>query len=272
VRWIAAASSGYDARVLAVDPGVPVVARGTRRWVTIAASIAVHGAALSLAIAFAPAKDAPAPPELELIPIAIVTPPPPVLPPPSGAGRIVADRPTGDAGTRGRRGHGREPPQRAQARVAPPIQAVPAPFSELSVHYDAPASQDRASSGGTSETGLGLGVAGAGTGEIGVGGLDVPPAPASAHSLARPPKSKFPYDHWSFLAPPQFIGSKVLLELTIDPRGNVRKCRVVHSVDPSIDQRTVAAASSFEFHPQLDDDGQPMWGRIRWEFEITSQT
>jgi len=253
---------------MAVDPGVPVVARGARRWVTIAASIAIHGAAVGLAVGFAPARDAAPPPQVEPIPIAILTPPPSTKPPPSGAGPIVADQPSGDAGTRGRRAHSHEPPKRAQARVPP----VPNAFSELSVHYDAPQAPRPGSAGGTSETGLGLGVAGAGAGEIGVGGLKVPPAPSSGRSLARPPRSKFRYDHWSFLAPPQFVGSKILLELTIDPHGNVRTCRVIRSVDPAIDERAVTAASTFEFHPQLDDDGQPTWGRIRWEFEITSQT
>lgn len=244
-----------------------MVVRAARRWATRAISLGLHAGAIVLAVEVIPHRPPPKPqPIVELIPIAIAMPPEPVTPPPSGAGALIPDKPAGDAGTRGRRGH--DAPKRAQARIQPVADA----FQGLSVHYDAPAGPHPGTAEGQVEGGLGLGVAGAGAGEIGVGGLNVPPAPSSGRSLARRPKSKFPYDHMAFIAPPQFIGSHILLELTIDPHGNVRKVRVIRSVDPNVDQRAATAASNFEFHPALDDDGQAIWSQLRWTFEITSQS
>jgi hypothetical protein len=166
------------------------------------------------------------------------------------------------AGAHGRRG--REAPQRSQIRA--PAQTKP--FADLAVHYDAPRGPDPGHGDGDTGTGLGASLAGSGTGAFGAGGLDVPPAPGSGSSLARPPRPKLDYQQWGFRAPPQFAGAIVKVELTLDARGSVRAVRLRKGVDPSIDQRAIETAWRFAFYPALDEDGAPTPSRYGWEFVI----
>src|SRR5205823_6559045 len=123
---------------------------------------------------------------------------------------------------------------------------------------------------GTTGAGIGAGLlgegagSGDGAGQFGLGNLAVPPAP----SLARPPRPKSDYRNGDFRAGRQFAGAVVRLELSIDPRGSVRNVRLLQGVDDAIDQHAIELAKRFEFHPALDDAGQPTWGRHRWEFVL----
>jgi TonB family protein len=53
------------------------------------------------------------------------------------------------------------------------------------------------------------------------------------------------------------VGSKVVLNLWVDARGNVQTVRVVKSVYPDLDAHVVAAARQFHFHPAKLDN-QPV--------------
>ncbi|HSJ99789.1 MAG TPA: hypothetical protein VK932_01055, partial [Kofleriaceae bacterium] len=114
---------------------------------------------------------------------------------------------------------------------------------------------------------LGLGL-GAGPGLGGGGELRVPEAPPSR---ARPARQKHDYSRWPFRAPPEYAGAKVVLELAGDARGAVTGVRVVQRVAPRIDERAIAFARRFEFHPALDSAGAPIASAFRWEFVIEGE-
>ena len=133
------------------------------------------------------------------------------------------------------------------------------------MHYDT--SQTAHEHGNGAAAGGIAGLKGARSGDVGIGGLDVPPADSLGEGRARPPRPKLPYDHWEYLAPEQYTGMTVLVELTIDPQGRVDDVRVLKGLDPiEIDRRAIAYARSFEFYPKLDAEGQPQWSRYHWEF------
>ena len=176
----------------------------------------------------------------------------------------MAPVPRESAGARGRRG--REGAQRSQTRAA----SAPRAFAELAVHYDAPSDEAPGRDAERTGTSVGQALAGDGSARFGTGGLAVPPAPRVGRSLARAPKPRGDYRSWEFTAPPQFAGSIVKVELTIDPQGVVREVRIRRSVEADIDQRAIATAKRFAFEPARNDDGEPAWSKFRWEFVIES--
>jgi TonB family protein len=218
-----------------------------------ALSLAIHGGLIGFAILLA-SRVATKPARPATIPIEVVA-----APAPAGAGALVPSVPSGNAGTLGRRSP--EAPKRSQTRAP----AAADPRADLVMRYDKP--QAAHDSGNGAVPGGIAGLTGARSGDAGIGGLDVPPADSLGEGRARPPRPKLPYDHWEYLAPEQFTGMTVLVELTIDPQGRVDDVRVLKGLDPiEVDRRAVAYARSFEFYPKLDDDGQPQWSRYHWEF------
>jgi hypothetical protein len=191
---------------------------------------------------------APAPHTVELTPIQVVqvVEPPPERPAPPPVQPVAAPSP----GTLGRRGS--TAPRSATRAPADP-------YSDLVVHYDAPASEQPGSQAGA--TGLGIG---AGPTGDGIGDIQLPSAP----TRARPPRPTRDYSRWSFRAAGVFRGAIVRLELAIDAGGAVRGVRIVKGVDDHIDREATTMASRFEFHPALDDDGRPVASRHAWEFVI----
>lgn len=220
-----------------------------------ALSLALHGGLVVLALTLA-SRVTTKPVPRATVPIEIVAAPAPA---PAGAGKLVPAIPSGNAGTLGRRSP--EAPKRSQTRAPAAVD----PRADLVMHYDnSQAAHDR---GNGSATGGIAALNGARSGDVGIGGLDVPPADSLGEGRARPPRPKLPYDHWEYLAPEQYTGMTVLVELTIDPQGRVDDVRVLKGLDPiEIDRRAIAYARSFEFYPKLDDDGQPQWSRYHWEF------
>jgi TonB family protein len=218
-----------------------------------ALSLALHSGLVVLAITLA-SRVTTRPVRHPPIPIEIVA-----APAPGGAGKLVPSVPSGNAGTLGRRSP--EAPKRSQTRAP----ATADPRADLIMHYDTPkTAHDR---GNGSTTGGIAALKGARSGDVGIGGLDVPPSDSLGEARARPPRPKRPYDHWEYLAPEQYTGMTVLVELTIDPQGRVDDVRVLKGLDPiEIDRRAIAYARTFEFYPKLDDDGQPQWSRYHWEF------
>jgi hypothetical protein len=213
-----------------------------------AASIVAHGVVLVLVVMVI-VPDAPARHSVELTPIQVVqlvepTPPPPAAPPllqPIGAP---------SPGTLGRRSN--SAPRSATRAPADP-------YSDLIVHYDAPASEAPGNRAGA--TGLGIG---AGPTGDGIGDIQLPATP----TRARPARPKHDYSRWGFRAAPVFRGAIVRLELAIDATGAVRGVRIVKGVDDHIDREATTMASRFEFHPALDDDGRSVASRHGWEFVI----
>jgi TonB family protein len=231
-------------------------------------SLGLHGVLAVLAVAFLGARVVPEPRRTELTSIEIVDPPP-VPAAPRGQGPKLAG-PSGSQGMLGRRGH--DAP-RAQVRAA----AIPDPLAEVTVSYEAPTSLEPGNPAGTTGTtsgagllgdGLGAGIRGSGDG---VGNLRIPPPPPPTKSLARPPRAKHPYRTWEHYSAARFGDSTILLELTIDPTGTVRRVRVIHGVDEEVDKRAIATVRHFEFYPALSPTGDPTWGLHRWEFELVSR-
>jgi TonB family protein len=223
------------------------------------ASASMHGVAL-LAVVLTVREPVISGPEVELTPIEVVEAPP--APAPALAGSPAPSSPTASAGKLGRRG--RDAPQRSMSRAP----ATTDPFADVVVSYDAPTGPARERSTGDTGSGRGRGLVGDGAsdGTGGVFGLgSVPPAPTSQ---ARPPRAKEDYRRWNFRADRRFAGATVQVELRIDPAGRVRDVRVLRGVDESIDKHAAGLARRFEFHPALDDAGDPTWGLHHWEFVL----
>ncbi len=243
----------------------------------MAASLAIHGALLALAFTLLPGgAEAPRPaPQLTVVDVEL--PPRPEEPPQllaaitpgTGGGTPAPARSTVPAGLRGRRGHATSP------HAPPPAND---PFAELAISYDtgdraAPrpgpgAGDDGEGPGaGARGTGRGLGIP-APLGDGGAGGLRVPAAPPSR---ARGPRPKHEYARWAFRAPAELADSKILLQLAIDAHGRISDVRVLKGTGSRIDDRVVAHARSYEFHPALDHTGEPTAGVYRWEFVLEAQ-
>jgi hypothetical protein len=256
--------------------------RARRRAVVILASLAIHGALLVLALAIPSSTVAEEPPPSATVSVIDIDVPSPrePLPPqrqllaavsrPGTPGTAVRAHDTQAAGLRGRRGRS----------ATPLVTAPPAadPFSELSIKYDGVDLHDPRPGGGTADEGIGPGAGQLGPGRglgldgplgLGTGGsLRVPPVPPSQ---ARPPRPKYPYHRWPFRAPSELGGSKLLLELSIDARGEVTAVRLLHGVDRRVDGRAIETARRFEFYPALDDAGRPTAGLHRWEFVLEGE-
>ena len=95
------------------------------------------------------------------------------------------------------------------------------------------------------------------------------PQPA-APSLARSPRPKRDYRKLRIPGASKFAGETVKLELTIDAHGKVRRVQLLQGVDRELDRKSVALAGTFEYHPALDDDGVPIQGTSRWDFQIVN--
>lgn len=64
----------------------------------------------------------------------------------------------------------------------------------------------------------------------------------------------------------------VLVELSINPGGNVSQVRVLESVEPAIDNHAMDLARRFAFYPALDPAAHPTPGLHRWEFVIVADS
>ena len=237
-------------------------------------SLGVHGGLLLLIFVFADGGGAPEPHRVDLTAIEVVDPPPPPPPAPLPPAPMPVIRPAGaKSGALGRCGHEEAP--RSEVRAP----AVVDPFAELAVSYDRPSGPDPGNEAATMGSTLGAGIDGDGTGlgygdrgaGYGVGDLAVPPAPPPLHSLARGPREKQAIHSWTYRGPEKFVGSEVLLELSIDPTGRVRNVRIVHGLEKFIDRRVSEIARHFDFYPALDAYGQPAWGLYRWVFQIDNE-
>ncbi|MCB9671791.1 MAG: TonB-dependent receptor [Alphaproteobacteria bacterium] len=57
----------------------------------------------------------------------------------------------------------------------------------------------------------------------------------------------------------------VVLRLTVDDTGAVRRAEVEEGVDPAFDRAALDAARATRFRPALDEDGEPAWAEILYE-------
>jgi protein TonB len=228
-------------------------------------SLVLHGAALWLVVTTVDVRRPVEPPRTTLTPIEIVAPEPPP-PPPKAASRAPAGA---ASGTRGRYGHdgaprSQVPPQRLDLH------------RDLAVSYDVPSGPDPGNVAGTTGSTWGAGLSGNGIGAgrglggsgDGVGALPIPPAPPPLPSLARPPRVTSATYEWNITNDRSYLGSYILLELTIDRDGKVRDVRVVKGVERLITERAIDLARTFTFEPALDSFGHPTTGLHRWVFGL----
>jgi len=240
-----------------------------RSKVAVAVSLALHGGVVLLLLMIAGSREAPRPPVIELTEIQVVPPPPPPPPPPgpSRSGTRAGAGKSAKAGALGRRGHDALP--RSLTRAP----AVADPFADLTVSHETPTLPDPGNPAGTTGQGVGTGLFGTGTGAgagygslgDGPGTLQVPPPPPS---LARPPRPKSDYSDWNIPGSHEFVNKILVVELTIDPHGDVRDVRVLQGVTNWLDSYASAVARGYKFHPALSDKGEPTPGHLPWTFVI----
>lgn len=225
---------------------------------TTAVSLALHGVIVAVVIAFV-GRHPPAPPPLPvgLTDVQVVDKAPSAAPaaptPPTPPLSHKAGPRTG-AGVHGRR----EAVQRAEP-VAPRTMQT---LADVQIHDEDKtqfADHDRAK---LAEVTSGIGLSG-----IGVAGVDIPDATGGG-SLARGPKPKRDYTNLRVGGASKFAGQKIRLRLSIDVHGKVQSVKILQGVDPDIDRKTIALVRKFEYEPAHGDDGTPIAGTQRWEFEV----
>jgi hypothetical protein len=236
-----------------------------------AVSIAFHGGLLSLVIVVAGKHVAPSPPPA-LIPVEIVVPaappplPQPAPPPPHAApARRPAASATANAGAHARR----EPIQRSPSSEPASVKAL----ADLKISYNDPTNFADARTGTKADLASGAGRAGIGAGvdprlASGLTNLEIP-QPAGP-SLARPPRPKRDYRDLRILGASKFAGQTIKIQLSIDVHGRVRTVQLLHGVERDLDRKTIALVHDFEYNPALDDDGTPIPGTSRWDFQIVA--
>ncbi len=232
-------------------------------------SLALHGGLVLLVFLLAGVRVVQPPRVIELTEIQVIAPPPPPPPPPgpSRSGTRAGAGNTAKMGALGRRGHDALP--RSQTRAP----AVANPFADLAVSYETPTLPDPGNPAGTTGHGVGAGLFGTGTGSgagfgvlgDGPGTLQVPPPPPS---LARPPRPKDDYSDWTIPGSHEFANQILVVELSVDPHGNVRNVRVLQGVVDWIDTYASAVARGYKFYPALSDSGEPTSGHYLWKFLI----
>jgi len=240
-----------------------------RSKIAVAVSLALHGGVVLLLLMIAGSREAPRPPVIELTEIQVVPPPPPPPPPPgpSRSGTRAGAGKSAKAGALGRRGHDALP--RSQTRAP----AVADPFADLTVSHETPTLPDPGNPAGTTGQGVGTGLFGTGTGAgagygslgDGPGNLQVPPPPPS---LARPARPKGDYSDWNIPGSHEFANKILVVELSIDPHGNVRDVRVLQGLSKWLDSYAAAVARGYKFHPALSDNGEPTSDHFLWKFRI----
>lgn len=229
-------------------------------------SLALHGGVVLLAFLIAGVRVVQPPRVIELTEIQVVAPPPPP-PGPSRSGTRAGSGNTAKMGALGRRGHDAMP--RSQTRAP----AVANPFADLAVSYETPTLPDPGSPAGTTGQGVGTGLFGTGTGAgagygslgDGPGLLQVPPPPPS---LARPPRPKNSHSASIILGSHEFANKTLLVELNIDPHGNVRDVRILEGLSNRLDTSAAKIARDYKFYPALSDNGEPTSGHYLWKFVI----
>jgi len=229
-------------------------------------SLALHGGVVLFAFLIAGVRVVQPPRVIELTEIQVVAPPPPP-PGPSRSGTRAGAGNTAKMGALGRRGHDALP--HSQTRTP----AVANPFADLAVSYETPTLPDPGSLAGTTGLGVGTSLFGTGTGSgagfgslgDGPGILQVPPPPPS---LARRPRPKNSHSASIILGSHEFANKTLLVELSIDPRGNVRDVRILEGLSDRLDTHAAAIARGYKFYPALSDNGEPTSGTYRWKFVI----
>lgn len=237
-----------------------MLSRGRRPVLAASLSIALNTGLVILAITLIGVHVVKRPPTIVLTDVEIVAPPPET---PSGPDTQPAAS-VQKAGAMAKRGRG-VPVARARTPTTDDKRA------ELAIRYEAPVEAPKATTGST-EGKDGFGVAAAGTGDgAGYGsggsglGLEVPAPPPS---LARDPRPKRDYRRWTVPGAGQFTNQRIVVLLTLDPRGRVSKVELEHGVADWLDARAMKIAGTFEFEPALDDLGAPIASQYRWTFEI----
>ena len=223
-----------------------------------ALSIALHGVVVWLVIAFAGKHPLPAPlpPPIGLTNVEVVTEAPAALPAATTPPVSHKAGPRTGAGVHG---------QRAAVQRAEPV--APAPrtvqsLADVQVHdEDKTQFVDRAPAKLADVT-SGIGLQG-----VGAAGIDLPDAQGGG-SRARGPKPKYDYTNLHITGASKFAGMTVKLRLSIDVHGKVKAVQVLQGVDPEIDHRTIAMVRRFEYEPARADDGTPIAGTQRWNFEV----
>jgi TonB family protein len=242
-----------------VESWEPLEPRSERSGVSAALSLALHGGLVWLAISLSGHAAPIAPAAVRLTEIEVVDPPAK----PEARGVVARAGTSSPSGVPGRRTKDAAPRSAARSPANP--------FADLAIRIDAPAGAELGAAGtsgagqGTGRLGDGFGAGGSGDG---FGSLGVPPAPPS---LAQAPRPRHDYHAWDFRAPPALVGKTVLVHLAIDLHGAVRAVRVIHGVDPAIDQHAIDTARHFEFLPALSSTGEPTWGDYNWEFTIAGE-
>jgi TonB family protein len=220
----------------------------------VAVSVAIH-VVLAVAIVVAGVASRPAVIDVEIVAPSITTaevPPPPPPPPPvpraPGGSPVVGPVPAP------------RPPSARKPR--PPSPAIPEPLAapepteepgELATAPGGEAETDVAGGDGGSGGGIGGGV-----GE----GIDIDrsarPIPLNASQL-----HTLPYTEEAARAG---VSGRVLLILTVDPDGRVRRAIVRRGLGHGLDEIAKRIAMQIQFRPALDRAGKPTAALVRWGF------
>lgn len=232
-------------------------------------SLALHGVAVWLLVALGGKRPVPPRPTVALTAVEVVSAAPARLAPasPPAAPTAPLGRPVGSragAGVHGRR----EAVQRAQPTAPRVVQSV----ADLQVHYEeATRFADHGEARPADATsGAGLSGIGAALGSPlgdGATGVTIPDAPGAV-SRARGPRPKHDYRNMRIVGASQFAGRTIKVRVSVDERGRVHAVQLLQGVDREIDRKTVALVHDFEYEPALDDEGSPIAGTQRWEFQI----
>ncbi|HEX3763225.1 MAG TPA: TonB family protein [Kofleriaceae bacterium] len=254
-----------------VHTGVVGSSHSSRR--AAAVSLVLHGAAVWLLVTLGKSPVPPRP-TVALTTVEVVnasrpaSPSAPVSPPPGRTaplGRPIGTR--AGAGVHGRR----EPVQRAQPAEPRAVQSL----ADLQVHYEGATHFADHGAARPADVTSGVGASGIGAAQgspLGDGalGVTIPDAPGSV-SRARGPRPKHDYSNMRIVGASRFAGRTITVRLSIDARGRVHAVQLLQGVDREIDRKTVALVRDFEYEPALDDDGSPIPGTQRWEFQIVEE-
>lgn len=245
-----------------------VAAAGRRSLVASWGSLALHGAAVALAVLLVRSRTRPARrtalTEIEVVD-AVRLPgppvPPPVAPPPVAAPRAAVHV-----------GPDRELPRRAPTRPASvkEVAEVRVSFDHRNRFAGPVASEPPRDGDHTLRTAAAV-AGGDRAAQDGLAALPMPGIAASA-SLARPPRAKHDYHNLPMHADRRFDGQTICVLISIDNRGKVRRVDLLRGVEPDLDASTIALVHAFEFEPALDDVGAPIPGYAKWDIVISDET
>jgi hypothetical protein len=262
------------------------------RWVPVAGSVAVHAGLLALLVGLGHhelAPPAPAPLEITLVDVAVLSAPPATAsaaPRPGGGG-------AGDAATAPAAPDAHAAPHalapayvaRDPDRVTRDPDAVPAtrarpdrgsPWDDVAIHVedDAPLGRDRDDRGGPSGNaggGTGGGTGGGHGRGIGLGdgggidpiaGLPAPPAPPPP-SRARPARLLHPARQTEVDRAELFVAM-----VTVDADGDVVGARMLQSHPGSRGETAESMIWQFRYAPALDDAGNPVRSTFEQPFAV----